>query len=633
LITFLGFFTNWGHAVEPNANDSVFIPSSEIKWYDESQLANPAIAEPNFVDTTLNKFQRYEFAYRERSFYSHKGNVGHGHRNLEFDPLAQSYGFSYLRDNIYKGNLFSHDNIKFYRPEYVFTDLYYVTAGRSEQLFYALHSQRLSDNLVMSMKYQLTRAPGVYRRIKSNNANLYGSVDYVSDDERYQLLSSFIWNRMINEESGGLTNPEEFEEDEDTEEVMLHNAEGRYRETEINLNQYYQLGFHRNSDNKSVDNENQNYSGNNDRFVDLGRISLKSSYNRQSYLFEENESPYDLFEGFPNTDSLQTYDSTIVHNISNKIGYSNFRLDQKRMYFPLFFDLSIKHDFYSIHHPFNLKNEFDQFTYDLNVNTDRERRFSFGGFYNYISGGYNDRDLSTGISGKIDDIGQYSNQLNMNLSYHEKQAPFIMNNFFSNYVFWTNDLDKAKITNAGLNFGNSNLSVDLNIFHLDNWHYFDKEALPQQADQSFEIASAGLKSTLGFGVFKFDNHIIYQYLSDDSYEQFPDLVSYHSIYADLVLFDKSLYGHVGFDIGYNSPYFAPSYMPVYKQFHVQQDYETSHQVFLDMFANVKISRARLFVKWQNLGSLLWDQPVIYTIPYYPIPEAEIRFGVSWMFYD
>ena len=626
----LGFAQEPIEPVEPVETDTIEEPSPAVKWFTESQLANPAIAEPNFVDTTLNEFQRYEFAYRKSPFFSYKGFVGHANRNLKFTPLSSEHGFSYLRDDIYKGNLFSHDDIKFYRPEYVFTDLYYVTGGEPEQLFYALHSQRLSERLVTSFKYQVTRAPGIYSSIKANNTNFYGSVDYHSEDERYQLLGSFVWNRMRNQESGGLSNPAGFEEDEARDSVLLYNAEGRYRETQFNLHQYYQLGFYRNGDS---DIDNENVENNDRRFVNLGRISHKASYNRHSYIFDENDRPYNFFEGYPNADSLQTYDSTTVHNVSNRISYSNYRLEQERVDFPLFFNVYLEHNFFSINHPFDLKKEFDQFTQGMQLNTDPEQRFTFDGFYNYTIGGYNDGDLSAGISGKFNDIGKNNNRLEMRLSYRESEAPYIMNDYFSNYVFWDNHFDKTKIANAGVIFGNPDFSIDLNIFHLDNWQYFNHEALPQQADEDFFVTSAGLESVLSFGVIRFDNKIVYQYLSDNNYERFPQLASYNSLYADLVLFDKALYAQVGLDARYNSPYHPQDYMPVHKQFYIQESYETPHQVFLDAFVNAKIGKARLFLKWENLGSLLWDQPPIYKIPFYPLPPAEIRFGVSWMFFD
>ncbi len=623
------------YAVEPLAVDTTELPSSAVEWYSESQLANPAIAEPNYIDTTLKGFQKYDFAYRERSFFSHKGITGHASRNLIFNPASKGHGFSYMQNNIYEGYLFSHDNIKFYRPEFVFTDLYYVTGGEPEQLFYALHSQRLSENLVISFKYQLVRSPSVYSRIKANNANFYGSLDYVSDNKRYQLLGSFVWNRMINQESGGLRNHEGFEEQEERDSVWLYNAESRYRETEISLHQYYQLGYYRSN------NENNG----NGRFVNLGRIYHKSSYSRQSNMFDEPAIPHPYFPGHPNVDSTQTYDSTIVHNISNKIGYTNYRFGNIDTDFPLFFKVYLKHDYFKIYHPFGNKRDFSQFTQGLQINTDDRRLFSLNGFFNYTFGGYNDSDFSAGISGVIGNQRKNRNRLKMKASYYEMESPYLMSNFYSNYVIWDNNFDKAIITQTGVCFKSSAINIDLNLFHLDNWHYFGDDALPRQADESFFVASAALKANIALGSntydsyvvnnadFGFDNHIVYQHLSNDNYEQFPSLVSYHSLYADLVMFDKALYARIGLDASYNSPYYAQPYMPVYKQFYVQDDYQTNHYIFLDAFINAKIKRARLFVKYQNLGALIWNQPPIYTIPFYPLLENQLRFGISWMFYD
>jgi len=256
-------FAGISYGIEPGEAEKTEEASSAVKWYSESQLANPAAAEPNYVDTTLKGFHKYDFTYRERSFFSNKGITGHAHRNLVFDPVSQGHGFSYLQNEVFKGVLLSHEKIRFYRPEYVFTDLYYLTGGEREQLFYALHSQRLTENLIMSFKYQMIRSPSIYSRVTSNNANFYGALDYISDNERYQAMGSFVWNRIENQESGGLRNHEGFEQDDARDSVWLYNADGRYRETAISIHQYYQLGLFNNSN-------NNDYEGNS--FVNLGRI-------------------------------------------------------------------------------------------------------------------------------------------------------------------------------------------------------------------------------------------------------------------------------------------------------------------------------------------------------------------------
>ncbi len=614
------------------SNDTIKYPSSTVKWYSERQLANGVTAEPNYIDTILRGFHKYDFTYREKPFFAHKGYAGHASHNLISEPKPSSLGFSYLKDDIYKGNLFSHNKIKFYRPEHVYTNLFYATGGELEQLFYALHSQRLSEQAVLTVKYQKNRTKGDFSRLESDNTNFYSSFDYTGKNERYQLLGSFVWNKMQNQESGGLRNYEAFEENEARDSVILLNADGRYRETAFNINNYYQIGFHKNNIN-----EKDTIS----KFVNLGKLSHQFSYNRRSYIFNEDAIPYaGYFEGHPMIDSMPTYDSTMIHNISNRIGYSNYRNAIEKNIFPLFFNIYIEHNYFDIKHPFELENQFNQFTQGGNIHTDKNKLLSFKGRYNYIFGGYNDEDFSVSVNAKLGEFGERKHWFEFNASYYNKESPYIMSDYFSNYICWVNNFDKSKIANAGFTYGNSLLSVDLDAYQLTNWHYFNKEAIPEQADDSFLVTSAGIKSNINFGVFGFYNNIIYQYFTDDSYEQFPELVSYHSLYADFALFDKALYTHIGIDAKYNSSYHPQSYMPVHKQFYFQDDYRTPQTIILNAFLNIKISKARLFVKWKNLGASIWDQPPIYKIPYYPLPpllddgfRSEFRFGVSWMFFD
>ncbi len=73
-------------------------------------------------------------------------------------------------------------------------------------------------------------------------------------------------------------------------------------------------------------------------------------------------------------------------------------------------------------------------------------------------------------------------------------------------------------------------------------------------------------------------------------------------------------------------------MPVNRMFYIQNDYKSDHTFLVDLFLNARISRARLFVKLQNILGLVTDKPPVYDIPFFPLPETMFKFGVSWAFF-
>ena len=73
-------------------------------------------------------------------------------------------------------------------------------------------------------------------------------------------------------------------------------------------------------------------------------------------------------------------------------------------------------------------------------------------------------------------------------------------------------------------------------------------------------------------------------------------------------------------------------MPATRNFYIQNDKEIGNYIYVDVFFNLQVKRARLFLKYINLGSL-FNYYNYYTVPSYPMQDDGFRFGVSWMFYD
>jgi hypothetical protein len=71
---------------------------------------------------------------------------------------------------------------------------------------------------------------------------------------------------------------------------------------------------------------------------------------------------------------------------------------------------------------------------------------------------------------------------------------------------------------------------------------------------------------------------------------------------------------------------------VLMNFYNQNTTQLDRQFWVDFYINFKIKRARVFVKYQNLASLLGDYNY-FTVPHYPMQDAVFKIGVSWKFFD
>ena len=620
----------------PKTEKKEDLPPSAVPWYSAEQLQNPFRLTPNYVDTNLLNFQNYDFAAKRSLFYAHKGNPGHAYLPLVFDPdLSPGLDPGHLR--LYGDYIFTHGQLRYYRPKHVFTDLFYMIGDEREQLFYGKHTQRLDETFYLGFQYRVVNSPGAYSRLGSRNVNLYLTADYLHPSKRYQALGSFILNRVRNQQSGGLRNPAAFEENEVRDSVILFRAESWYRDVSVNLNHFYQTGFYTGGDTVQQG-----------RFINLGRFNHDFSYARKAFNFVEDAQPYPFYDYTPHYPQ-STFDSTVVHQIKNEVSWSNFPLESGRGTFPFNFRIFLQHSINSIQQPWFPEDKplvdsldqnifyYDRYNYNeiiqgIELQSDQKRFLSFGGFANVTVGGYNDEDFHAGA---------YLNLGRPDRNYHldgmlrvaNMEAPYFYNTFRSNYISWDNNFDKMQVLNLRGRLHIPWVRLEGNYYLLNNMVYFNRNALPVQNTSGFGFISLGAYSDIEIGRFGLRNHGVYQHSTTTNFKDYPAFISYHSVYLNFDLFDRALINQLGFDLHFNPGYRAMSWMPVTRAFYAQGDYITRDKFLVDVFWSGKIQKARLFVKYQNLLGLVFETKPHYDIPFYPIPESMFKFGVSWMFFD
>ncbi len=613
------------------------IPASVIPWYNIRMLESPFGFEQQYADTTHTAFQLYDFFYPQDPFVATKGNVGHASRRLQFEPDLSSH-FQLFKAEPYMHNRFLHNHLHFYRPSHVFTDLFYVTGANREQLFYGKHAQRFDENIYGTGNYRLINSPGEFSRMGARTSNVYLTFDFRDDSDRYQLLASFISNRFENQESGGLKNHLAYEENPVRDSVFLYRAMSRYRETAVHVNHFYRTGydvFLEGDDGKPES-----------RFVNLGRINHNLSFVRRSFVFDEQAPPTKYFES-PPINPTYTFDSTFVMTLENQLSWSNFPKERDGASFPFNFRLSIAHRYVSIKQPFfeptneqqtdedfylMMTRSFNQFIPGITIESDKTRFLSFDAFTRLTIGGYTDEDFDLG--GQLY-LGRYQdrNRFRLSARLSVREAPYFMSHFSGNYISWDEGFDKSNIVHVSGAWQHPLFELKGQYYLLNNMVFLNQYAIPEQNSDLFSVASVSIAANPGFGILQTRNRVVMQYVSTDHYERFPSLISYHSLFADFSLFDQALFAQVGFDLTYNAPYNPMAYMPVFRMFHVQDDYNSGHVFLLDAFLTAKIKRTRFFLKLQNMLGLLPNATPIYAIPFYPLPEAPFKFGVSWMFFN
>src|ERR1035437_2467912 len=184
------------------------------------------------IKTTTQYFNSNQFEYADSSTYinntldnfqndiSHTtiANSGLPFNDLFYHPMSNSLGFNDFKNN-YQNYFYTPQNLKFYTTRVPFTDLFYVTGTKKEQIFKMTFSYNVKKNWNVSFDFSRFRSTGFFDFDQLSTINVQEVVDnfiavssnYKSKNNRYLFLTSVIYNNAKNNESGGVTNDSTFE--------------------------------------------------------------------------------------------------------------------------------------------------------------------------------------------------------------------------------------------------------------------------------------------------------------------------------------------------------------------------------------------------------------------------------------
>jgi len=89
---------------------------------------------------------------------------------------------------------------------------------------------------------------------------------------------------------------------------------------------------------------------------------------------------------------------------------------------------------------------------------------------------------------------------------------------------------------------------------------------------------------------------------------------------------------IGFDLFFNTKYYADAYMPSLASFHRQNEKQLGNYPYFDAFLNIQLKRFRFFLKVEHLNAG-WIDKNYFSVLHYPRNGRDLKFGLSWTFYD
>lgn len=209
------------------------------------------------------------------------------------------------------------------------------------------------------------------------------------------------------------------------------------------------------------------------------------------------------------------------------------------------------------------------------------------------------------------------------------EAPFLMKRFISNHFAWQNDFGKIRRVRVGgtLDIPHTWTTFSAGVENLQNYVYFDNDALPAQESGSVQVLSLGLKQGLHFKAFNWENSITYQTTSKEEVLSLPKLSVYSNLYFKFMI-AKVLFVNLGVDCSYYTRYYAPAYQPATMAFHTQHEKLIGNYPFMNVYADFKLKKTRFFVMYSHVNRGLFGGSNYFSALHYPMNPSRFQLGLS-----
>lgn len=261
----------------------------------------------------------------------------------------------------------------------------------------------------------------------------------------------------------------------------------------------------------------------------------------------------------------------------------------------------------------------------------------FKGYGEYYISGYKEEDSKIDL--KFAYIFWKDSELSLEGLYSNKRPNYFYENYKSNNFSWDNDyLRRIEEWDVGLALRNSKHRFRAKITYgqISNHLYLDTTAYVSQYRGQINIMSGEISKHLVLGPVNSITRFVYQKSTNDSILSLPEYSLYQSLYYErlskFAATGGKLLWQVGVDYRYFSSYNADGYMPPLGLFYRQFEHKLEDYHRFDLFVNLNIKRARIYLKYSLLNSAI-NKNYYFSAPFYPEPEPLFKFGLAWTFYD
>jgi len=611
----------------------------ETKQYKLNETYTDLIYVP--LDTLVGTFHRYKKTEEVSPFFQSLGNYGLPYVEIDFfdRPVDPEYFiYRHLRYFMHHAG-----NLMYVDTQVPFTKLQWTYGGErkvAEQTLEVRHSQNVNPFINLGLDLDLIYSLGQYNYQKSDNKafTLHGS--YLKD--KYKAFASWSINNLTAYENGGIADPALLSQYETRDVPVnlggLNEAKSRIKNMNFQVVQKYTLGVRKTPVSDTIQTEKKGGV--------RGTFSHILEYDKGRRIYEDKAPGVEYYDTIF-IDGTETYDSLYTRILKNTLRFDFTTSETAKFQLGIGVGAVNEQNIFAQIMPTHDEEEpADSVRWKQNSNAVLGTLYSrFGQRFSWRADGKlyfvglraGDFELKGNISWIFNE-GEKQSVLTAMGSIINTGPAWWMNRWGSNHFEWSNDFGSEFRINVGgkYDFPGINLKAGIDYSLVTNMLYFNTSAVPEQNDGVISVISARLDKNFSFWKLRLDNSVLVQKSSNNNILDLPLLCARSAFYFDHEFhFEETggrLQTQLGFEAQYNTAYYSYSFMPATGVFYVQNEIQTGNYPVINVFANIKIKRTRIFVGFDHLnyGLMGYDY---FVSPYYPMNIRMFKYGIGWTFYN
>lgn len=592
----------------------VYGPKTSLYYYEKLIRYNKF--EEIEVDTSLTGFHNYEPVADTWYRYQDLGNLGSAAKPVFYEvpkQIGRTSGF-HVYDIYYN----SPDSTKYFNTKSPYTQLDAFFGGGNRNKLDISFTRNITPNWNVGFNYRTIRARKTLNPTRRDdnlvvNDSYSFHTNYKSENDKYFLLGTFSRMRHVANEQGGIIPPSVDSTSlyftYENSKVWLRNSRA------VDLRQDYHI-FHQYEILKGW----QAY-----HVFDKKKqaVTFFSRMNTQDSLFFNSNR-------FNSSDTLQTQsrrDTTNNHNHfsewKNEVG---FKGDFGPVYYNAYMKLRTGR---MASYFFDQNNSFTELSVGGALRGEINENWSFEAEGEYlVPDGYRMHGLF--VSPFLD------------LSYTKAlyKPTLAQERYNGNHYQWANDFSNVGVDQAKgvikLHFGNLKLRPNLTLNRINNYIYYGRDTVPEQASGQAFMVMPGFTGHLVFArKWHWQSEAVYTVTTGEAADAFriPEWFINTRFFFDGPLFNDNVYVQLGVEGRYRSDNFADAYMPAIQQFHLQDSFNVYAYPVVDVFLNFRINRTRVLFRYNHLNGGMMDQAGYFVTPGYTGLKSTLDLGITWAFFD